>query len=399
MAATVKMNKWLEMTIVAVCILLPTAVVVPWQKISKVTEFFQYYAISYLSHSGTYSLIYNSGTTQNIEHILGLEFNYAYPVFIVPPIISWFFYPLAFLGFKQALYMWLGLLAFCALGAHSIICKLLGLRDVRRIWIAVLLGAMGPLALAIWKGNLTPILLLAIAGLFINLKKRNFFMASVYQSLLWLQPQLILPLLCFELGLGQNYTVIISSLMAIIGLLISCLMGGLDIINSWYVLFFGQIHNWASCINGSNLQGELLRFGVQIEHANLIAMIAYLLLLIAAFVLGKGVKSKKWQLSILFTVLIPLSLLLSLRTSSIELLLLFAAIVWLIFLPISGWLKYLRAALVMGTLAILFLPLYLIIGGVIENSIYNPFFWLLIIFGTASFFIEKSNSTNANFDN
>jgi hypothetical protein len=175
-------------------------------------------------------------------------------------------------------------------------------------------------------------------------------------------------------------------------------MGRLDIINSWYVLFAKQMHNWSAAISGCNLYGELLRFGVQIDLASLIAIIAYLLLLISAFVLGKGVKSKKWQLSILFTVLIPLSLLLSLRTASTELLLLFPAVVWLIFLPINGGLKYLRAALMISSLAMLFLPFYMIIGGAIEHSVYNPFFWLLIVFASASFFIEKSNSPSANFD-
>ena len=393
MAGSAKFNKWLDMTISVVCILAPTAIIIPWQRLTKVTEFFQYYAISRLMQAGIYEQIYNAGAVRAIENALRLDFIHGYPIFIAPPVINWFFYPLAFLGFKEALYLWTFILLISTFCAYIMLCQFLGLRGNKKIWVAALLGAMGPLTISIWKGYLIPLLLLALVGLFVNLKKRNFLLASVYQSLFWFQPQLILPLLCFELGIGQPYTVIITFLFAIIGLLVSSLIGGVGIVNNWYQLFLKQIYNGSGLFAECTLQGQLLRFSVNGDFANHIAIVIYFVLLIGAFLLGKRVKGKQWQLSVLLTGLLPLSLCFSPHSSSYDLLLLFPGIIFLMLMPISNWLKYVRAVLIMSSFAILFVPFYMLINcRVIESSIYNPFFWLILIFGICALIIEKSVS-------
>jgi hypothetical protein len=400
MAGSAKINKWLEIAVIVVAILAPTVATVYCLKLITGTEFPPYYAVSRLIKAGSYSQIYDANAMQNAEQFLALQSAHGHSIFIAPPIISWAFYPLSFLHFKQALYLWTFILAISAVMSVLILCRILGLRGAKRAWLAVLLGTMGPFVLSLGKGYLIPILLLALVGLFANLKKRNFLLASLYQSLCWLQPQLILPLLCFELGIGQIYTVIITSLLAIIGLLLSFLIGGVGIIRSWYQLFSQQMNDWPACLADCTLQGQLLRFTVHRDLANQIAIASYFVLLIAVFIIGKRVKTKQWQLSILLTAVIPLSLVFFLRSSNQNLLLLFPGIVSLILMPINSWLKYVRALLIMVTLAILLLPLDMLFSCYMtERSVYNPFFWLIVIFAICALLIEKYvNGQNASAD-
>ncbi len=400
MARSAKINKWLEIATIVVCILAPTVATVYCFKLTQGAEFSQYYAIGRLIKAGAYNQIYDANAVQGMERILGLNPVHGHSIFIVPPIISWVFYPLPFLNFQQAFYLWTFILAVAALASFLMLCRNLGLSGIKRAWLAVLLGAMGSFVLSISEGYLIPLLLLALVGLFANLKKRNFLMASIYQSLFWLQPQLMLPLLCFELGIGQIYTVTITSLLAVIGLLISFLIGGFGIVKVWYQLFFQQMHNWSGGLADCTLQGQLLRFTLHRDLANQIAIAAFFILMVAVFVIGKRVKAKQWQLNILLTAVLPLSLVLSLRSSSQDLLLLFPGIVSLMLMSINSWLKYVRALLIMITLAILLLPLDMLINcNAIEKSVYNPFFWLTIIFALCALIIEKHSKTqNANGD-
>ncbi len=390
MAASEKINKWLEMAIITMAIFAPTAAVVYCFRLAQGAEFSQYYIVGRLIKAGAYNQIYNADTIQNMEKALSLAFVHGHSTFIVPPIISWTFYPLSLLGLKPALYLWIFILAASVLGSFFMLCRILGVKGVNRVWLAVLLGAMGPYALSMSEGYLIPLMLLALVGLFANLKKRNFLQASIYQSLFWLQPQLVPPLLCFELGMGQLYTVIITTLLAVIGLLVSFLIGGFGIVGAWYQLFHRHTHNWLACLADCTLQGQLLRFGISKDPAYGIAIAAYFVLLIAAFMIGKRIKAKQCQINILFTAIVPLSIVLSLRASSQELLLLFPGIVSLILMPINSWLKYVRALLIMVTLAILILPIDMLIScNATERSVFNPFFWLTIVFAVCALIIEK----------
>ena len=244
MAGSTKINKWLEMAITIVCFLIPSAVIARWYSLQKATDFLQYYCASNLMHSGAYNHIY-SALPANIS-----------------PTVSWLFYPLVLFNFKYALYLWIFILIMAGLVMGLMLCRFLGLKNAKRIWVLALLGAMGPFVLSLWKGYFASLLLLVLMGLLVNLKKRNFLMASIYQTLFWLQPQLLLPLLCFEIGMGQFYTVLITVLLAIIGLLMSCLMGGFGLVNSWYFAFVKYINNGLAALTDITFQGELLRFGV-----------------------------------------------------------------------------------------------------------------------------------------
>lgn len=389
MTGNAKSNKWLETLLAIVCIFAPASISTACLRLAHSNEFLPYYAASYLMQRGSYGQIYDTHLLRNIQQTFSTGESNFLP-FVVSPVISWVFYPLAFLGFKQALYMWISILVFSIFAAYLLFTRFWGLRGSKKLWLAALFGCMGPLIVSISKATLIPVVLFAFTGLFINLKKRNFLMASVYQSLLWLQPHIVLPMLCFEFGLGQIYTVVITSLVAVIGILISCLLGGVGILNDWFQLFFRQIYNFSESLGSCTLQGELLRCGIKSSLADQISAVVYLTFLIGAFFIGKLVKKKEWDLGTVLTIILPLTIVLGFHAFGHDLLLLLPGIIFLMMMSINNWLKYLRASLIMSTLSILFFPFYiLIISSAMERSIFNPFFLLLSVFIIVALVVQK----------
>ena len=374
MSRGAKINKWLEYSLIVVCFLAPLIVLVSWKKLEQSNDFAECYAASYLMNNYTYSLIYNH-------------------TFSIPPIISWIFVPLADLKVKMALYVWLAFAIVFMLSSCFTLCESLGVRGVKKLWTFALFGALGPCAMSICHEQLSPLLLFALTGLFVTLKKRSPILASTYQFLLWLKPYLLIPLIVCELGAGQTVLVVVSFLLAVIGLLLSCVSGGVGCIQGYgHQLVSAKIEtSLLSLLHASAIPNRVLNSAPLLDLYSAISIVVYLILIGMAFIVGRQIKAKKLKPAILFTFLIPLTLCLFSKALVYDLLLISPGILLFIVSKASGWLKYVKIIIVIGLFAVLLLPNYLIICslGISKNGFLSPFFWVTLLFAIGSLAIEK----------
>jgi len=374
MASKAKLNKWLEFIIIIICFMAPMSVAVPWKWLKHSGDFSQCYATSYLMHTGSYSLIYNN-------------------TFSIPPIISWIFAPLAWFRINLALGLWTANSIIFMLLSYFMLCQSLGIRGAKRLWVAAFLGALGPFIMAVWHEQLTPLLFFALTGLFIALKKRRPVQASIYQFLLWLKPYLLIPIIVYELGAGQSNLVIITFLLAIIGLLLSCVLGGLPLLgNYWHLCMSYKMEtSLLSIFQAFVLPNRALRFFIPIDLYSAISIAIYLFLLIAAFFIGKQVRAKKLPLTVTLTSIVPLTLCLFSPSLDYDVLLIVPGILLLAVSNIDGWLKYLKILLILAIFGFLFLPDYLIIHSmsISRSGIFSPFFWGSLAFALGALIIER----------
>ncbi len=377
MARGAKLNRWLEYIVVIICFIAPMLVAIPWAKLDQSNDFAQCYAASYVMHNNSFSQIYNSS-------------------FSVPPVISWFFSPLAWLKCKTALYAFIAVGTGLMLLSCLALCQAMGIRGGKRLWTVAAFGALGPCIMAIWHEQLTPILLFALVGLFVSLKKKRYLSATAYQFLLWLKPYLLLPLIMSEIGAGQTNLVIISLLLAVIGVLLSCVVGGVGILESyWHVFTTNKIEtSFLSLFQAFAIPNPILRIGLPIHLYSLFSVLLYLAVLVVAFFVGKQIKAKQLRVSILLTFLIPLVVCLFSGAMAYDLLLLTPAIFLIAITKTEGWLKYLKILVMTGIIGVLILPSYLLIFsmGIFRSGIFSPFFWSALIFTGFAFIIEKHNS-------
>jgi hypothetical protein len=222
--------------------------------------------------------------------------------------------------------------------------------------------------------------------------------ASIYQFLLWLKPYLLIPFIFYELGAGQSNLVIITFLLAIIGVLISRLLGGLSLLNNyWYFCMSGKFEtSLLSLFQAFALPNRALKFFIPIDLYSAISAVIYLLLLVAAFFIGKQVRAKKLPLAILFTSIIPLTLCLFSPVLGYDMLLIAPGILLLAVSKVDGWRKYLKILLILAMFGILFLPDYLIIYSlsIARSGIFSPFFWGSLVFALGALIIERQSATH-----
>jgi hypothetical protein len=140
------------------------------------------------------------------------------------------------------------------------------------------------------------------------------------------------------------------------------------------------------------LRGQLLKFSLNYSTATQLAVLAYILLLIFTFFIGKKFNSKESASNLLFTVIIPLSLCLSLHLHNYDLLLLLPGIMLLISYPLSGRAHKVRLFIFAVMALVLISPIYVILHYfyVLRGGLINPFFWSTLTFAIGAFFIEKS---------
>ena len=377
MASGAKLNKWLQLTVTVVCFIAPMLVAIPWVKLDQAGDFGLCYATSYLMHNGSYSQIYNHS-------------------FSISPVLSWLFSPLAWLRCQMALYVWIGLSIPLMLWSALALCQAMGIKGVKKLWTVAVLGAFGPAVMAVWHEQLTPLLLFALTGLFISLKKKRYMSASAFQFLLWLKPYILIPLIVCEIAAGQTNLVVISCLLAIIGILMSCVVGGVGVLEGYgHVCMANKMETpILSIFQDFAIPNPILPLGGSIHLYNLIVVLLYLALLALAFFIGKQIKSKQLQGTVLFTALLPFTLSLCSSTLAYDMLLITPAILLVAISKADGWLKYLKIMQMFAVVGILLLPIYLIIFslGICRSGIFSPFFWVTLTFAITAFIIERQSS-------
>ncbi len=376
MAGSIKTNKWLEFVLATVCFLTPMVVVVPWSKLEQSNDFAKCYAASYLMHSDAYRLIYNANV-------------------FAPPVIGWIFSPLSYLKLKMALYAWIAIAIIAMFVSCLVICQSLGIKGSKKLWVFAFFGALGPCVMSVWHEQLLPFILFALTGLYISLKKRRFIYASIYQFLLWLKPYILFPIMISELAAGQTNLVVISFLLAVIGVLISCVRGGTSILWNYWQLCLSQKLDTPllSLLQAFAVPNHILVSAWQLDLYRSITTVLYGALLVIAFFAGKEIKAKKLPLSILFTFIVPLTLCLFSSILPYDLLLIAPAILLVVVSQPQGWRKYLKAILVLVILAVLILPDYLAIFslGIFRNTVFSPFFWATLAFSIGSLIIKRQS--------
>jgi hypothetical protein len=272
------------------------------------------------------------------------------------------------------------------------LCELLEICARKKLYVVTLIGALGPCIVSVWLGQIGPIFLLGLVGLLIGLKRERFVLAAISQSLFWFKPQLILPVFFFELAAGYRNVTIMSFLIALMGMLISCILGGFSIIPKYIQLLREmQIEQARESIDPT-LLGQLLRLSCNFNIANKIAIVAWLATFVLAFYIGKRVKNSPLRLAVLFSVIIPMGLCFTLHVRSYDLILLIPGVLMLAKLQVEGWLKYLKFILIGGITAILILPAWIFIHYryIAKGGIFDFFFLATLILTTGSSIIVLS---------
>ena len=391
-------KRWLDplpMIIIFVC---PIGRLIPWSELPEISDFFQYYAVSSLMQNGHYSQIYDINTILKAEQTVVPNSSHSYFPFLIPPNISWIFYPLAWLKFIPTIYIWSILLLALVVVSYSILCSHLKITGMRKLWGATLLATSGPFLESVRLGQLSPILLFALSLLYIGLKQKNYFLTIVSESIFWLKPHLLLPILCFELSPSMIQVPLLTCLFSFIGLAISCTIAGINIVPSYISLFSSSEmqSSLLGLIYGPTLRGQLLKFSISYDISSKAAIVGYLFLLILAFLNRKRAKIGESQVNIIFTSLLPFSLCLSLHLHNYDLLLLLPGILLLSTYSLSKALNYLRISIIAIVVLVSLAPIYVYLHYfyVLQNGLLNPFFWTTLIFAIGAYVIEQKRDLN-----
>lgn len=382
-----KLKKYLDFTVIMLVFAFPVFRLIPWPEHLQLSDFIEYYAVSNLMHTGQYNQIYNDVMVQNLEHVLVPNTTHSYLPFLVSPLLAWIVYPLAYFKTEVSLYIWTGILWFTVIVSYMILCQTFHIEGRKKIWWAVFIATSGPFIEAIRLGQLSPILLL---GLTLVLNKPRSAASVIGQSLLWLKPHLLLPLLAFEINTPLRLLAVLTCLAGVLGLLISCLLGGFSIVpNYLHLLESAEIHgNLLGLIYGPTLRGQLLKFSCDQHLAVKIATAIYSLLLVFSLLLSS--KIKRLSSNTGFTAILPITLCLSPHLHNYDLLLLIPSIFLLSSYSLSGSLFRLRLFIISLLALVFLLPVYIILHYfyVASGGLINPFFWSVLIFGIGALIIE-----------
>lgn len=395
---TSKFTSWLQITIISILFLYPTYRLVPWVDLKEVSDYFQYYAVSKLMQAGHYNLIYNISTMVNAEQALVPGSSHGYFPFLIPPLFSWIFFPLAYFSFAISMYAWTIFLAAITIIAFLVLCKESSIKNKSKLWAAALLATSGPYLEAIRLGQLAPFLLLGLVLLYMGLKRSNRLFATVGQSIFWLKPQLLLPLLCFQSKFDTIKTTLFVLASALVGLVISCTIAGPSIIVNYLNLLTNKDvqSTFLGITYGPTLRGQLLKFSIDYDIATKTAFIFYLLLLVLAFLLRKRCDKISGRTNLIFTSLVPLALSLSPHLHNYDLLLLFPGLLLLSTYELSGFFSRLRNGIVFLSILCFISPVYTYLHYfyVLRNGLINPFFWTVFALGFGALMIESSMWVN-----
>ena len=366
--------------IIVISLVLPLLLAVPGGPLTLPNDYPNYYAASKLIRSGNFSSVYDQRTIKDIESRIAPErMKEGGLPFLVPPVLALGFFPLSFFSYQISLWIWTIFSITLIVVSYLVLTSLLALSKRTRLWAAAVTGSLGPAVISIALAQLSAVLLLGMVCLIYGYKQKRWIIAAIGQSLLWLKPHLVIPLICFEAGAKRYGLCIMSCIVAFFGLLVSSCLGGFSILPNYIHLLIA--HNQ---ISGSNLglqieptlRGQLLKLFLNFDHITVIAIIGYLTLLGFAWYAGKLAKEKGLEINLLFCTIVPLSLCLALHAHSYDLLLLCPGAFLLMTPKLSRRLNYARLFLIAGSTAIFILPTYLLIHYlyILRGGVIDPFF-------------------------
>jgi hypothetical protein len=392
MAKNKKMIACLELLLIIIIFALPILYLVPWHEINHISDFKEYYAVSVLMQKGYFNQIYNASLVTATQQAFVSSSPNSYLAFLVPPLLCWVFYPLAWFKFKVSLYLWTIMLWLMVILSYIILCAEHKIEGRNKIWWAAFIAISGPFLEAIRLGQLCPILLLCLSLLYVGLKRKRLVPSVIGQSLFLLKPHLLLPILFFEIRRPLIRPMLFTCIVGAFGLFISCILGGFGIIASYlHRLVTDEIYgNAMGIIYSPTLRGQLCKFSFDQYIAAKISTFAYIVLLIFSFLISRQFKKSEMRFNTLFTALVPLTLCLVPHLHNYDLLLLVPGIFQLSSYSLTGFLKKLRIFILGLIGVVLILPIYIAIHYyyVLQNSLINPFFWALLIFGIGALIIE-----------
>jgi len=367
----------MDLLIILICLCAPAALLTPWNNLASATDFPNYYAAARMIASGHFATAYDVNMIGPLENQFFPDLKGRVLPFLLCPALAWCCLPLAALPYRQAFATWTVFLFASLVCAFFLFSHVFRLSRRERLWAAAILGTSGPCLETLRIGQPSTIFLLGLALLAYGLKNDRSLAAACGQSVFWLKPHILLPLIFFEAGRGLISIPTVTGLIGIGGIVVAVLLGGSGVINSYYHLLSShQAQLYMGLSYGPTLRALLINllpgFG-----SDLLVLAVYALVPIFAFLIGRIYQQRQTTLLLqLLAVVLPVSLVLSPHLHNYDLLLLFPGIVG-VFAMRSSKSQVQSMRVVAGLLAcLLSLPIY-ILGHyfyVLRGGVFNPFF-------------------------
>lgn len=346
--------------------------------------------------SGRFADVYNlsaMGTLQN--QLCPSTQGRLLPLFL-PPVLVWLCTPLAFLPYQLSFVIWTALLCVSLTLALLLIGRSFALSGRALIWAAAIFGASGPCMECIRVGQPSAFFLLGLAAAIHFWKEKKYSLVACGQSILWLKPHLLLPLLAFQAGCGSMRSWATTIAIGLAGFAISLLIGGSSVINSYCQMISSNQARQYMGLNGPTLSRQLVGLGVLNEaQIDAISLSFYALLLLAGYLIGKVQCSNQRQLVLLVSVLIPLALAFAPYLQNYDVILLLPGVLAVFKQEQSTREAKRMIALTAGIVSLFSLPVYVYVHYfyISKGGLFHFFFWSLCFWAWGVFTWAKGSDS------
>jgi len=348
-----------ELLVLLAGLCIPTAIVTPWNHLPVFTDFPEYYAGAKLIAAGRFPDVYSIPVLGSLENNLYPLLQGRVVALLLFPILSWCLAPLALLSYEAAFAVWMIILPLALVAALILFSNLFALTRKQRLWAAAILGTSGACLECLRIGQPAALYLLGLAILAYGIKNKKLSLAAVGQSVLWLKPHLLLPLVIFQVGAGLHVLVRSTLLIGAAGLLVAVLLGGGAVIETYYQLMTSQlVHLYMGTESGPTWRAQLLRIGVTGILGDAMTYGAYALMLVLVFIIGKLHAGRSTFGMALFAGVVPLMLLFAPHLHNYDLVLLFPGLLCVFLSEFATPAMRRTAGLVIGFLTA---PVYVLI--------------------------------------
>jgi hypothetical protein len=380
----------LNRILIVVCLVAPALSLLLCNCLENTSDFPNYYVAGKLIAGGKFAAAYDLTQTEIFQHQICPEMGKRFVPFFIAFPLAWIFAVLAIWPFKTAFLIWNILLCLCLVAAFFIFSNIWHLSERKKLWVALVFGSSGPVLESIRIGQMSPILLLALALFSYGWVKKQTLIMSLGQSLFLFKPHLLLPIIFFELGARYFRVIGITCLVGAIGTFVAILLGGKEIIEAYFQLMTSRDVLTLYEDAGPTLSEQVIKLFPNIS-ISVIAYVMYVLMLIMVFFMPLIFKNKNLLMPIFFSVCFPLIICFSPHFHNYGLILLFPAI-----LAPFVYTTYSRAwqlqAVSFTLIVMLYLPVYgfLHYYHVLRGGI-NLFGFAIFIFAITAFLSLKSN--------
>jgi alpha-1,2-mannosyltransferase len=367
----------LDAATVLICLVLPSALLIPWDSLSGATDFPNYYCAAKMLLQGQAGIAYDAVKLGAYENELLPALKGRIMPFLLFPVLAWIVSPLGLLPYGVAFVVWTVLLYGCLCAAFFIFARVFDLSRRERLWAAALLGASGPCLEAIRVGQLSCVLLLGLAGVAYGIKYRSLMPAGLSQAILWLKPHLLLPILLYEFGkkLWQlpAVTLSVGAASGLIALAVIGIPAMQEYFDSVSTPDFQQTYMGIAA--APTLRAQIMKLAPA-AHIDGLVFVVYTVVAILAGL--AGLLLRRDFLFTLFAVVLPAVLAFSPHLHNYDLILLFPGLLLMIRTPAAP-----RALRICGGLMIVLLaiPVYLAVHYfyVLQLGLFNPFFIGMVV--------------------